>query len=117
LIGKTVAVAGAGMPCVHPATADASWPFLCAVAGCSGSCCQDPVTLFLREATVETVEHAAEDDLERYAMRTLPAAESDQLEEHLLICAECRDRLTAADEYVTAMRSAAAKIRESGTGE
>jgi predicted anti-sigma-YlaC factor YlaD len=39
------------------------------------------------------------------------------LEEHLLICSECRDHLKATDEYVAAMRSAAAKIRESGTGE
>jgi hypothetical protein len=29
----------------------------------------------------------------------------------------CRDRLKATDEYVAAMRSAAGKIRDSGTGE
>jgi len=63
------------------------------------------------------VEHAAEDDLERYAMRTLPAPEVESLEEHLLICGGCRDRLTAADEYVAAMHSAAVTIRESGEGE
>jgi anti-sigma factor RsiW len=63
------------------------------------------------------VDHAAEDDLERYAMRTLPATESDRLEEHLLICAECRDRLEATDECVATMKAAAAKIREIGTGE
>jgi hypothetical protein len=39
------------------------------------------------------------------------------LEEHLLICAECRVRLTAADEYVVAMKAAAAKFREGGTDE
>jgi len=65
---------------------------------------------------VEIVQHAAEDDLENYAMRTLPAAQVESLEEHLLICGGCRDRLTAADEYVAAMK-AAAKIKESGTGE
>jgi uncharacterized CHY-type Zn-finger protein len=59
------------------------------------------------------VEHAAEDDLESYAMRTLSASEVESLEEHLLLCAECRDRLTAADEYVAAMKSAAAwKMRQ-----
>jgi uncharacterized CHY-type Zn-finger protein len=63
------------------------------------------------------VEHAAEDVLERYAMRTLPALEVESLEEHLLICAECRDRLTAADDYVAAMEAAAAKIRAGGSGE
>jgi len=62
------------------------------------------------------VEHAAEDDLECYAMRTLSTPKVESLEEHLLICAECRDRLTAADEYVMAMK-AAAKLRQSGTDE
>jgi len=66
---------------------------------------------------VEVVEHVSEDDLERYAMRTLPAPESECLEEHLLICSECRDGLTATDGYVAAMRSAAGKIRRGGTGE
>jgi hypothetical protein len=56
---------------------------------------------------VEIVQHAAEDDLENYAMRSLPAPESDRLEEHLLSSA-CRDRLEFTDEYVAAMRSAAA---------
>ena len=45
-------------------------------------------------------------------MQTLPEPESGPLEEHLLICGECRDRLDAEIEFVTAMRSAAAKIRE-----
>jgi anti-sigma factor RsiW len=60
------------------------------------------------------VQHVSEDDLERYAMRTLPAPEVETLEEHLLNCSACRDRLTEADEYVAAMRSAAAKIRKEG---
>jgi uncharacterized CHY-type Zn-finger protein len=63
------------------------------------------------------VGHVTDDTLERYAMRPLPAPESERLEKHLLICAECRDRLTAADDYVAAMRSAAVTIRQSGTGE
>src|ERR1022692_4246068 len=44
----------------------------------------------------------------------LPAPEVESVEEHLLICAECRDRLTATDAYVVAMCSAAGKITESG---
>src|ERR1017187_1382020 len=39
------------------------------------------------------------------------------LEEHLLICQSCRDRLQATDEYVVAMKLAAAKIRESEIGD
>jgi anti-sigma factor RsiW len=58
------------------------------------------------------VEHVSEDDLERYAMRTLTAPESDRLEEHLLICSACRDRIDATDEYVAAMKAAAGKIRQ-----
>ena len=65
---------------------------------------------------MEIVQHATEDDLERYAMRTLPAPEVESLEEHLLICAECRDRLTATDQFVAAMKAAAA-VRGNGQGE
>jgi anti-sigma factor RsiW len=66
---------------------------------------------------VEIVQHVSEDDLDLYAMRTLPAAQSERLEEHLLICSECRDRLQTMDEYVAAMKSAAATIRESRKGD
>ena len=53
----------------------------------------------------------------RLAMWTLPAPESERLEEHLLICAECRNRLEFTDQYVAAIKAAAGKIRESGKGE
>lgn len=45
----------------------------------------------------------------RYAMRSLPATELDRLEEHLLICLACQDRLESTDEYVMAMHLAAGK--------
>jgi predicted anti-sigma-YlaC factor YlaD len=35
------------------------------------------------------------------------STESDRLEEHLLICQSCRNRLKATDEYVVAMKAAA----------
>jgi hypothetical protein len=60
------------------------------------------------------VAHITDDDLEEYAMRTLPDAESEPLKQHFLVCSECRDRLTATDEYLAAMRSAAAEIRAQG---
>jgi predicted anti-sigma-YlaC factor YlaD len=66
---------------------------------------------------VEIVQHATDDTLERYAMRTLPESACSTLEEHLLVCQSCRDRLQFTDEYVAAMKLAAEKIRESGTGE
>jgi hypothetical protein len=60
---------------------------------------------------VVSVEHATDDTLERYSMRTLPRPEVESLEEHLLICQPCRDRLKATDEFGAAMK-AAGKIRE-----
>jgi len=59
------------------------------------------------------VAHINEDDLEKYGMQTLPEAELAPLEEHLLICAECRDRLEATERYVAAIRAAAAKLDKS----
>ena len=61
--------------------------------------------------------HISDDDLERYAIGTLPETELAPLEEHLLICSDCRDRLEATERYVVAMRAAAARVRESATGE
>lgn len=58
------------------------------------------------------VQHVTDGLLERYAMQTLPDSESGPLEEHLLICQLCRDRLQADTDFVTAMRGAAAEIRQ-----
>ena len=52
---------------------------------------------------LEFVGHISEDDLERYAMRILPEAELKRVEEHLLICAECRQRLEKTEGYVAAI--------------
>ena len=57
------------------------------------------------------VAHIGEDDLEQYALRTLPESACATLEGHLVICQSCRDRLDAEIEFVTAMRGAATKIR------
>ena len=54
-----------------------------------------------------TVKHIAEDSLEQYAMGALPEPEAGPLEEHLLICTACQDRLQATDDFVAAMRTAA----------
>jgi hypothetical protein len=48
---------------------------------------------------VEIVKHVTNDLLKRYAMKTLPDSETGPLEEHILICPACRDRLHATDEY------------------
>lgn len=61
---------------------------------------------------MEIVPHVSDDTLERYAMQTLPDSESGPLEEPLLICPECRERLDAESEFVTAMRGAVVKSRK-----
>jgi hypothetical protein len=75
---------------------------------------------------VVSVEHIGEEDLEQYAMRTIPESACAALVWHLLVCQSCRDRLEATEGYLAAMRSAAAikaaamkaaaKIRRGGHG-
>lgn len=60
---------------------------------------------------VESMEHPSSDQLEQYAMQALVESDSSLLEEHLLLCPECRSQLRAEMDFVTAMRSAAAMIR------
>jgi hypothetical protein len=55
--------------------------------------------------------HASDDVLERYSMGRLDAAESQALEEHLLICAGCQDNLALTDAYLKSMWSAAVEVR------
>ena len=50
--------------------------------------------------------HTADDDLEAYSLGRLSAAASASLEEHLLGCTGCLDRLAGWDEYIGAMRGA-----------
>jgi hypothetical protein len=65
-----------------------------------------------KSATVEIVQHATDDLLERYAMQALPGSDVIPLENHLLTCPECLERLQAELEFVTAMRDAAVTMRE-----
>lgn len=52
------------------------------------------------------VTHIEEEQLERYAMGTLPELEAAPVEEHLLLCAGCRERLSEFDEFLNTLRSA-----------
>jgi hypothetical protein len=60
------------------------------------------------------VVHTREEVAEQYAMGTLPATGLEQLEEHLLVCCECRQWLVEVEQYVGAIRAAAAMITERG---
>ena len=51
-------------------------------------------------------QHPMEDLLERYALGHARAAEIEPLEEHLLICADCQELLSATDHYILALRDA-----------
>jgi len=51
------------------------------------------------------------EDLERYSMGNTSVVESETIEEHLLTCEDCRDRLHETDDYLRAMRTSAARLR------
>lgn len=56
--------------------------------------------------------HVQDDSLEAFAMGRLQAEETEQIEDHLLICEVCRRRLAETDEFLKATRIAARRIRE-----
>jgi hypothetical protein len=55
--------------------------------------------------------HAPEEMLEEYSLGRLPEAEAECLEEHLLVCPQCQDRLAEVDAFVGAARQAAARLQ------
>ena len=55
-------------------------------------------------------EHAGDEKLELYSMGRLEGAQLEAIEEHLLVCASCQDRLADTDIYVRAARAATAKL-------
>ena len=50
--------------------------------------------------------HISGNDLELYAMERLPESDTAPVEEHLLVCEECRERLAGWDAYIRAVRKA-----------
>ena len=50
--------------------------------------------------------HESDDRLELYALGRLPDSEIQRIEEHLLICNSCRDRLEDAESFALSMRDA-----------
>jgi len=57
-------------------------------------------------------DHAADEQLERYSLRSLAEPDLAELEEHLLVCTHCQERLQEIDAYTSAMRGAAAKLEQ-----
>jgi anti-sigma factor RsiW len=51
-------------------------------------------------------DHVTEEDLEQYCLGGLAEDRCARLEEHLLLCEPCRDRLTETENFVASMRQA-----------
>lgn len=51
-------------------------------------------------------QHPSDDDLELYALGRLTEPDLGRVEEHLLVCEECRVRLDEEDAFVKAVRAA-----------
>jgi hypothetical protein len=51
-------------------------------------------------------DHVTEEELEQYCLSGLAEARCGRVEEHLLLCETCRDRLTETENFIVAMRQA-----------
>ena len=49
--------------------------------------------------------HWNEEVLEIYALGQSAPEETDAIEEHLLVCCECQDRLRKLDEFISALQA------------
>jgi hypothetical protein len=56
--------------------------------------------------------HPSEDVLDEYALGRLPESTVATLEEHILLCSGCQSRVLDVDDFVAAMKTAAAEIRQ-----
>lgn len=57
--------------------------------------------------------HISAEDIERYSMGDISEEEVSRIEEHLLVCETCQNRVAESDAYVSAMRTAGARLRSS----
>jgi Putative zinc-finger len=55
-------------------------------------------------------QHPTSDVFEEYAFRRLSEADTDAVEEHVLVCPECQTSLAATDEYILLMKRALARL-------
>lgn len=56
------------------------------------------------------MQHIEENLLDQYAMGTLPKESIAEVEEHLLLCSFCQNRLVEADQFLTVFRAAATNL-------
>jgi len=55
--------------------------------------------------------HLGEEDLEKYASGKATESETERVEEHLLLCEECRRELDRTEAYLKGVTAAAQKLR------
>ena len=55
--------------------------------------------------------HVGAEDLERYSMGASPPEATPFIEEHLLTCDDCRNRLQETDAYLRVMRTSSEQLR------
>jgi hypothetical protein len=64
------------------------------------------------ELAMKEIDHHVDvEDLERYSIGISSLAESTVIEEHLLTCECCQDRLRETDDYVLAVQRASRQLR------
>jgi len=56
--------------------------------------------------------HLTEEAIEAYALGRMADPEAESLEEHILLCAGCQDRLQQMDEFVSAFKVAAVRMEK-----
>jgi hypothetical protein len=67
-------------------------------------------------AQSDFTHHPSEEILENYVLGRVGAPDIEPIEEHLLVCPHCQERLSEADHYVLAMRDAARLLLTERTG-
>ena len=60
----------------------------------------------------EMKAHAPEEWLERYSMRLLTEEESESLEDHLMFCQWCQQKLESVESFLAVAREASRRIRQ-----
>ena len=66
--------------------------------------------------STDSENHPDEFQLEGYSLGTISKPEALSLEEHLLICEACRERLTENEDYARSMQRASARSRTEPRG-
>ena len=68
---------------------------------------------FLEEPGIQkTMQHFEDEVLEGYVLGTLSPVQAEELEEHLLICEGCRERVDSMSDFVQSISAAALVVRQ-----